>query len=38
MLIRNHQKLKADQKILGWTWPKMGSASLVTGLKNEQME
>ena len=29
---RDSQKLKADQKILGWAWPKMGAASLVTGL------
>ena len=29
---RDSQKLKADQKFFGWAWPKMGAASLVTGL------
>ena len=28
------QKLKADQKFIGWAWGKMGVASLVTGLQN----
>ena len=32
------QKLKADQKFFGCGWSKMGVTSLVTGLKNEQME
>ena len=31
------QKLKPDQRF-GWEWSKMGKASLVTGLKNEQVE
>ena len=26
------QKLKANQKFIGWAWSKMGLASLVTGL------
>ena len=26
------QKLKADQKFIGWAWSKMGVAILVTGL------
>ena len=26
------QKLKADQKCIGWAWSKIGVASLVTGL------
>ena len=26
------QKLKADQKFIGWIWSKMDVASLVTGL------
>ena len=26
------QKLKADQKLFGWAWSKMGVASLVSGL------
>ena len=26
------QKLKADQKFIGWVWPKMTVASLVMGL------
>ena len=25
-------KVKVDQKVFGWTWSKMGLASLVTGL------
>ena len=32
------QKLKADQPFFGWAWLKMDVASLLTGLKNEQME
>ena len=31
------QKLKSDQRF-GWAWSKMGKASLVTGLKNKQVE
>ena len=26
------QKLKVDQNFFGWSWPKMGVVSLVTGL------
>ena len=26
------QKLKADQKFIGWAWSRMGVASLVMGL------
>ena len=32
------QKSKAGQNFFGCTWSKMGVASLVIGLKNEQME
>ena len=28
----NSQKLKVDQNVFGWSWSKMGVASLVTGL------
>ena len=38
MLIHDHQKLKADQEFFGWAWSKMGVTSLVTGLKNGEME
>ena len=38
MLMHDHQKLKADQKFFRWAWLEMGMASLVTGLKNEQLE
>ena len=31
-------ELKVDSISFGWAWSKMGVASLVTGLKNEQME
>ena len=29
---RNSQKLKVDQKVFGWAWPKMGMAKLASGL------
>ena len=32
------QKLKAEQKFIGWTWSKMCVASLVTGLYLESCE
>ena len=28
----NSRKLKGDWKFFGWTWSKMGVASLMTGL------
>ena len=31
------QKLKADQKFIGWTWLKMGVASLVSGHKTVKL-
>ena len=32
------QKLKVDLNFFGWAWSKMGVASLVMRLKNEQKE
>ena len=34
-IVTDSWKLKIDQKILGWAWPKMGVATLVSELKIE---
>ena len=34
----NSHKLKVDWKVFDGAWSKMGVASLVMGLENEQME